>query len=52
MDAHAHRRFALIAARNRAIVKRDWAAMNEITKRLVKLDTPTPLSAQARRPTR
>jgi len=31
------RRKALMAARTVAIDKRDWAAMNEITKRLAKL---------------
>jgi hypothetical protein len=34
------RRHALMRARQAAIVRRDFAAMNEITKRLVKLPVP------------
>jgi len=34
------RRKALMAARTIAIAKRDWAAMNEITKRIAKIDPP------------
>lgn len=39
-DPKLARRVALMAARTAAIARRDWAAMNEITKRLAKLETP------------
>ena len=34
------RRIKLHQARTAAIANRDWTAMNEITKRIAKLDTP------------
>ena len=39
-DASRERRAKLMAARTEAIQRRDWAAMNEITKRIAKIDPP------------